>query len=497
MSSKSGLDIEVTQGDSIRVTNDLIHGYVCLKFEDNASIDNLSITFEGKARTRVEKHVLLSNNAGHTCGDHNFLRMSQSVQPADMPKDGVARRDQSYIFPFKFRVPEVLLPYVCTHALKGGNAVRRAHLLLPPSLGKPFTSSSLADHSGPSKARINYAIHATVRRHFSNGTSVILKKEKPIWVLPRRHEQPTRPLSTGGPYYRLSQEKNVSQGPTAFGERGGQLGAEIATLPSSVIIDHSGTSESSLPLRVSVNLVFSPATIDQPPPQLESIIINLHSFTFYGAMEYEDIPRPEKTQTNCDECTQHMDSFRLGNYCLRDTAWVRHPTERSQATEEEAVPYPSNPKEPSPSTHLSSLGAANDVLPCYKSSLQIPIQLPPNSSGQHKVFLTPTFSSCLISRMYSLEIVVAYKNGGLECNNLQMGYSRSRSILRRLVPATHLTLKMPLHIQVGAGTPPAQHTSASEDRIPRPESSCWLDSISDDGSAEEQLPTYTYAAGPR
>lgn len=492
MPSNKQLEI-VLAGDDSRpyLTNDLMEGYVCLKFDKDTRIDVPSITFEGKASTRVEKHPFLSNKAGHACGYHTFLRLTHSVPSSDTPENGVALRNQTYRIPFEFGVPETLLPYACAHTTVGGNAVRREHLLPPPSFGECFENSAFVDFSRKADAKVTYAIHVKVRKYFSDGSSIVLKQFKTVCVMPSRLEEPLLPMMIDDPYYQLVQEKDISRGIAGIGATTGRLIARTTNL-STVKLQHPcGMPDDDWVLQAPVQLCFTPATREERPPRLDSIILELHSHTFYGAVPFEDIPRPGDSQSDGADRTRYMDTLRLGNYCLRDMGWSTQPAERN-AWRVDAKQDSPGPEETASSRRSSLFSADDDAIPSYKLSLQVPIRLPQDSGPFSRNALTPTFNCCLMSRMYTVEIQIGYKADPLELNESRKGFYSSRSLARLLTPAAHLTLRVPLQVQIVSGRSPSPGAPVPQDDMTSPEALLG-DGDSVSLSHVEQLPSYTPA----
>lgn len=316
--------ITITEGKiCFYSTHDLIQGYVRLEFKRDTVIDELSITLQGKASIRVEKHVLLSNRADYILRDHTFLRMSHPVQPTDLPENRLARRWQSHIIPFDLTVPDALLPYSCSHAIADESVMRKAHLLLPPSIGISRTNGIFVDNLGPKKAKVAYSIHVRVRKYFPNGGFMVLQKARPVCVIPTRDEEPPISIEENDPCYTLSKEKDVFQRFSAFGKPVGRLVVNIAELNSLKLPRSCDDLGESPTWTASVDLRFQPTSQGEPPPRLDSITIRLQSFTFLGTSPYETIPRPGDSHEDRVENTRYMDTTRLGNCILKGVVWAR------------------------------------------------------------------------------------------------------------------------------------------------------------------------------
>ena len=473
-------------------THDVIQGHVSLEFKKDTIIDELSIILEGRASVRLEEHVLLSPKAGHIVGNHTFLRLSHPIESVDLSEHRLACGQQSYTIPFAFTVPDALLPYACSNTAANGNAIRRAHLLLPPSLGTSQTNGVFSDDLGPKKAKVTYTIHVKVRKQLPRCVAIPLQKARLVCVIPTRDEEPPVLVEGNDTHYRLLHEKDISRGPSVVGKAVGRLIATVSELPA-FLLPHPGAADSSIPaLTAAVNLRFHSVRLGEPPPQLRSVTIKLHSFTFFGALVAGTIPKPGDFQENRTGHTQYMNTTRLEECLVNDVKWsTRGPTDveanlrhrsRSSSTAT-TLPYP---------TPIST----NEQSSYYTASLQIPIRLPRRSSDQseQKLF-TPTFSSCIISRAYSLELKISYKAASATSHETSKETTTARSMARCLTPCSHLTLRVPLQIRLPAApTHPArasvQSDSVSSD-VNREQSSDGLDNM----SAEERPPAYTPVEG--
>lgn len=414
------------------------------------------------------------------------------MQSPNVPENGVALQDQIYRIAFEFRVPETLLPYACTHPTARGNSVRREHLLLPPSLGECFDSSHLFDLSRKTDAKVNYAIHVKVRKHFPDGWSIVLKKFKSVFVMPSRLEDPPPQMSTDDSYYQLFQEKDIFRGISGLGPTSGRLTAKTTGLPPLQLQDPCEISEDGSTLQALVDLCFTPATKEERPPRLDSITLALYAHTFYGAIPYEDIPRPGDSQSDCADRTQYMDTLRLGNYCLRDMAWSTQAAEQD-SVEGDAMQHCAGSEETASSRQSSLSVGSNGRIPSYRLSLQVPLRLPQDSSdSMNNKALTPSFNCCLISRTYTVEIKIGYKPDPLELNESRKAFYSSKAVARLLTPAAHLTLRVPLQVQIVSRRSPSLGAPVTQDHMTTPEA-LWVDSDFASLSHVEQLPTYTPA----
>ena len=470
-------------------TGDVIQGHVGLEIKDDTVIDEVSITLEGKTIVQLEEHVFLSPRAGYVVGNHTFLRLSHPNKSLDLLEPRHSCGQQSYTIPFNFTVPGALLPYACSHTAADGSAIRRAHLLLPPSFGTSQTNGVFSDDPGPKRAKVTYTLHVKVRKQLHKGGSITLEKSRPVCVIPTRDEEPPVLVEENDTHYRLLHEKDISRGPSTIGKAIGRLIATMSELPA-LLLPHLGDANDNIPvLTAAVNLRFQSARSGETPPQLNSVTIKLRSFTFFGALACETIPKPGDFQEDRTGHTQYINTTRLEEYVLNDVKWstreftdiaadLRH---RSRSSNASTIP-----------TYLTPTSTKDEQPPYYTASLQIPIRLPRRTSNQteQKLF-TPTFSSCTISRAYSLELKISYKTASATSHQGPKETTIARSIARSLTPWSHLTLTVPLQIRLPSEACRVARLSVQRNSVSSDRNRAQLDDGLDDLSAEQRPPAYT------
>ncbi len=140
----------------------------------------------------------------------------------------------------------------------------------------------------------------------------------------------------------------------------------------------------------------------------------------------------------------------------------------------------------------TSTSSNDDQLSSYITSLQIPIRLPQYTSTQPKQkFFTPSFSSCTVSRVYSLELKLSYKAASVTSAESPNDSTVSNFIARYLTPRSHLVLRIPLQIRLES-----RPLSSSGAFVPQHHALCdmeggQLDEGLDSPAAEQRPPTYT------
>ena len=199
-------------------TLEKIQGTVSITASTDLAFDDINITFQGVAKTYVEKLATSAPTNPRTQAFHNFLRLTQPINPADLPEDNIAKAGVTYRFPFTFVVPERLLPQACSHQMES-DVIHQAHLALPPSLGDPMMagdSKTLLNDLSPENAMVSYSLRVSVTRKSTaseNRPKVIVDKQKKLRIIPASEESaPVSVLGGREDDYILSKSKTFKKG---------------------------------------------------------------------------------------------------------------------------------------------------------------------------------------------------------------------------------------------------------------------------------------------
>ena len=424
-------------------TFDEIKGLVEIKFEADIELEELQITFEGQTLTYVEKIASTAPTTGRTTGRHTFLKLFQPVDTDKLPSDGLLRGGTTYSIPFTFVVPDRLLPYVCSHKVQD-DSVRKDHIQLPPTLGDAATSGDghiLMDDLAPAMSRISYGIRARATTRLANGRLVELaEKMERIRVVPGRAEEPPKVIDEEQADYVMRKEKSVRKGLFKIGKIG-RLTAET-TQPNSLRLPHpSKRTSEPVTTMTTINLRFDPLTLATQPPQLGSLVSKLRAYTFFGAAPYRMIPEVHKNDNWSNLHGIYPESVELSSRNLSTVSWTAHDPNSDPLSP--ATTNSSTSRRPSTfsitsATFLSPSKTHDPTLPFYTASILVPISLPSHTtkgSSRPKTFV-PSFHSCIVSRLYTLELHLSYHTPGSN------------------VSSPSVTLKTPIQISSEGGTPP-------------------------------------------
>lgn len=323
-------------------------------------------------------------------------------------------------FPFNFIIPDRLLPSSCP-CLHSDE-----HLLPPPTMGGAHrwhghNGHQTLDDPTPVMAQVAYTITAKVLYtkpgggpNGSNHRPSLANSSHPVCVVPDFPEsppiflqQPSRSRDAAGPpsEYRLRQEKSISSG--LFRGRAGCLVVE-AQQPSA--LKGGLRTKASSPASTTLLLRFDPASDDDscgpPPPQLEDVKRKIQATTVFRAGQMEADPAygglVSGSPAGGGGGQQHQqrsytEAVALPSLCVSGARWVR--CGASWAHERLFEEGGSGGDGRGLETMVAPSSAYRGG-PYYLLKLVIPVEYPPGKA------LVPSFRSCLVDRMYRLDVTV-------------------------------------------------------------------------------------------
>ncbi|RMD41055.1 hypothetical protein DV735_g4089, partial [Chaetothyriales sp. CBS 134920] len=444
-------------------THDDIQGSATLTFDKDTPVAEVLITFEGQACTYVEKLASAAPVSGRTTGRHTFLKLLQPIQSQALPEDCILRAGQTYTIPFLFKVPDRLLPQICSHKIEN-ESIRKHHLQLPPSLGDGTATAGgqvEMDDLAPAMACISYCIRARVIQLLSPRRPIeISSKTTRVRLVPQRDEDPPVELS-GESDYCLRRAKIVKKGFLKFG-RLGTLTAETGQ-PRSLRLPHpSKPMTEPVTAMTTIRLRFDPMTGDEPPPQLGTLVTKLRVHTFFGAAPYRILPEFQRCENWSNLHGVYPQTVELSSRSLSSVTWTRSDDSSSESSDysrrpsafsalSNATSNMSPIKRQSSDDYLDDDNTTTSGSPFYyTASILVPVSLPmpcvQPSSKTAKTFV-PSFDCCIVSRRYSLQLSLSYSTPGST----------------KVSPPT-ITLLSPIQISQEGGTRP-EHVAGSDEAI--------------------------------
>lgn len=478
LKKKSGVEVVLDGKDEfIRTysTYDKIQGHVALCFDKDTLIADMIICFEGISLTYIERLAAASPTVGRTTGKHTFLRILQPISQESLPEHNFAKANQTYKIPFTFVVPDRLLPYICSHKVEH-EEVRRAHLSLPPSIGDPMLAGEgnvLMDDLAPDMAKIGYSIRVRVGKASPSTGKLTDIDEKVcrVRIVPAQEEQPPMTIADDNNSYVLRKEKNVRKGVFKIGKKLGRLTAEVAQPKSLRQKAPSSQSREPVTTMASVKLRFDPASEQEQPPQMANCSAKLKVYTFFGAAAYKTLPEVSKLDTWSTVHGMYPESVSLSSRNIGSVIWTKHDPESRQRSVASGTSTLSR-RESNYSTDSSNSASSDSIpaassgydasLPYYTAKVLVPLSLPQHSESEEeprsptsptlrkaslslnnkKIIYIPTFHSCIISRIYALELGLSFKAVNSQGNTTSS------------VGASSLTLRTPIQVSQESSSPP-------------------------------------------
>jgi hypothetical protein len=427
-------------------TYDRIQGHVEFKFNKDTAVEDVMVFLEGQSITYFDEIASPAPTAARTTGKHTFLSMSQPITADDLAEEGLAKAGISYTIPFMFVVPERLLSHICSHEVEA-DKVKRTHLELPPSLGDQsytYEVHPFMEDYAPHAAKIKYSIGARVARSTPPNQALDwIEKRVYIRIVPARSDEPPMNVDSSSADYALRRCKSIKTGLFKFTSIG-ELTAETSQ-PRSLHLPHPRSiSNEPVTTMTIVNLRFDPVNIGDQPPQLRSIVSKLKIYTFFSAAPCTHIVEPHMCDNLSTMQGMHPESLELSSRCLTTVSWTRQdPSSSSPLLIDTSLRLvsqsTSSAASAQESSHIYKKGS-----PFFTASVLLPITLPTISTSGRRNAFSPTFHSCLISRIYAVELDISYHNPGSN------------------VGASHITLKFPIQISAEGGTLPGPETGSEE-----------------------------------
>ena len=386
-------------------TLDRIEGTVTINAPIDTPFDAIDIEFVGTSRTYVERLTTAAAATGRSEAFHQFLKLQQPGLQQYYPEDLVLRAGVSYEFPFVFAVPQHLLPRVCQHRVHS-DAVREAHLRLPPTFGDKDLAvrSKGEDDMAPDMASVRYGIFVKVTElKYKNEDvwrSIVASKARRLRVIPVIEEQPPLDVHHEDGEYMMRKEKTVRKGMLK-----GKVGTLVmeAAQPTAVQLRSYDNPESRSTTMATVMLRFDPLEENMPPPRLGNLASKLKVSTYFASTARHNFPSKHTALLDLSQGV-HAEQLNLASRCMASVEWQKHDPKDPQTLYR---------RDSAMSTGSLDTGSTPEASEAYKNGVYytarilVPVHLPSN-----KAFV-PTFHSCLISRVYSLKLDLAMSSVGI------------------------------------------------------------------------------------
>jgi hypothetical protein len=356
-----------------------ISGEVIINPLRDTHFDAIQIMFLGITMTRLEAVQIPQKSS------HAFLKLNMPIPESEYPVPRVFELGRTYTFPFHFVVPTTLTLSACRHATQAEH-VTDHHLRLPPTLGS-WERTDLA----PTTAQVEYVVKARALRDGGHDRRPvrIFEANQLVNVLPASPEDPPLNITAGERSYTLKKAKHIRK--NFFS---GKLGKFTATSsqPPAVRLDVDGVHSSGTV--ATLQLKFVPSSPNVPPPKVSSISGKVAATTYYSAMPMTSLPNlGYRSGFAVDQRLAYKSNVPLFNTQVAQVSWKEH----NDCGRRDSG-YSS---EPDGNSHESSDRGSSKSPIYYTASLAIPFSLPTK-----KKLFPPTFHSCLISRVYSVNLTL-------------------------------------------------------------------------------------------
>jgi hypothetical protein len=288
-------------------------------------------------------------------------------------------------------------------------------------------NKTLLDDMSPEMGVVSYAIKVRITRgQGTTGKQIITaERSKKLRIVPAVDEQPPLVMyggTKGG--YRLRKEKELTKG--FFKGKLGILTVESAQPKSLRLPALKSSSTCPITTMATVNVRFDPFEEDAKTPRLSTLTSKLKVATFYSSVPMSELPSKMTAPNYSGTQGVYVETIPLSSRCVASAQWKRHaPVDEDSA---------------SSTTPAIAAPSASHAAKCfYTAQILVPITLPRSS----KVFV-PTFHSCLISRLYTLDLHLAIHSPSPTVTN----------------PTVHL--KLPIQISSEGNPDPSPSITAEE-----------------------------------
>ncbi|KAK1139273.1 hypothetical protein N8T08_001119 [Aspergillus melleus] len=253
------------------------------------------------------------------------------------------------------------------------------------SKGRP-----LPDDMCPNACQISYLIRVSVTNQSDRPTDppkTLADVGKKLRIQPTFDEQPPLNIAEDDEYYRFSTVSDVKRG--LLREKVGCLEV-TASQPGALKLPSPGSSsDAEFSTRTTVALRFTPEG-NEKPPQLENLTVKLKACTFFAANYWSNTPtNPHGLVFPPRDEAVYTKTVPVLSSSISSVQWSPVSGEKRSSQDSKMSNSPTE-----------SMPATTDTY--YTASITAPIVLP-----RYKTYV-PTFHSCLISRVYSLDLKVSF-----------------------------------------------------------------------------------------
>ncbi|KAE8141776.1 hypothetical protein BDV38DRAFT_278560 [Aspergillus pseudotamarii] len=352
-------------------TSDKIEGVVTITVAEKTAFGDIKITFEGISRVMTWGGI---NGLPLISARQTFMKFYYPIEKSPYQPGSILEPGWCYKFPFTFIVPENLPLTPCNHQVDD-TVIANPHTKVPPSICKETDTECFS---------IDYIVRVVISRPFypkDQPTKSLVNAVRPVKILPSG----TIGGSSGVAINTLTSHKELKIRRGWRGKCTGRLA--VLASPAGCIrypfhqIDATDQANTSIKL----DLVYNPVRTGAPP-RLRKVYPRLNLVTSFHATPRNGYPSFGQSKSTNLPQGNHVQSLTLPTVDIESAQWVKVTT---------------------PSTGVSSsrqgcLPTFTDDEILYRTSIVVPISVPKHDD------LVPSFQSCFISRMYTLEFIFSY-----------------------------------------------------------------------------------------
>ncbi|KAJ1331864.1 Bul1 C terminus [Microdochium nivale] len=385
--SRPTMDVHIDNhyANKVYSTAALVAGHVSITCSADTPFHRVHILLLGTARSRIDGVSIPQIT------EHTFLKLEMPISSASYPVPRVLEAGTTYNIPFHFVIPQALTTSACNHRV-ASCAVQDHHTRLPPSMGA-WDRDDLA----PTMAQVEYAVRARLLRDDPSQTKVF-EVAHPINVLPQTFEDAPLSIAPTDAIYAMSKTKTLRK--NILSAKSGKVTVS-ATQPPAAMVSADGRSATDT--SVCVDLQFEPATAGAVPPKVAVTAAKITAYSYWSASGVPTMPNMgDGMRTPSDGQGSYPCTANLVATTVHEKSWkqqFRQLARRDSGYGSETASEADNAR-PSASENIKTP-------PMYHSTrVQVPVKLP-----MDKKMMIPTFHSCIMSRVYVLNINVTITSG--------------------------------------------------------------------------------------
>lgn len=210
-------------------------------------------------------------------------------------------------------------------------------------------------------------------------------------------------IATGDKEYALSKTKGLKKG--VFSGKLGKITVSAAQ-PSALVIPSPSAATTTQPTTMAtVNLRFDPHEPSSQPPRLGGLTTRMKASTFFSTRPSIALPTHFGASVHFETSRGVYDtSVPINSRCVESVAWTQHKPSPAYSRRGSSSSNSSSSDDCSSDNVLSPPEKESSVY--YTATILVPITLPASK------FWVPTFHSCIISRVYCIDLTLTIHTPG-------------------------------------------------------------------------------------